>query len=75
MTSYILVFQARSSSAEDQEVLLFRTDQSGRAWPVKGPSGPQAPHGGRQKKKRVKILMMMVRKTNDRAAVWKLIHF
>uniref|UniRef100_A0A8C6KHT0 CWF19 like cell cycle control factor 2 n=1 Tax=Nothobranchius furzeri TaxID=105023 RepID=A0A8C6KHT0_NOTFU len=36
---------------EDQEVLLFRTDQSGRAWPVKGPTGPQEPHGGRRKKK------------------------
>uniref|UniRef100_A0A1A7WB14 CWF19-like protein 2 n=2 Tax=Iconisemion striatum TaxID=60296 RepID=A0A1A7WB14_9TELE len=38
-------------SSEDQEVLLFRTDPSGRAWPVKGPSGPQEPHGGRRKKK------------------------
>ncbi|XP_013869501.1 CWF19-like protein 2 [Austrofundulus limnaeus] len=40
-----------SHSSEDHEVLLFRTDQSGRAWPVKGPSGPQEPHGGRRKKK------------------------
>uniref|UniRef100_A0AAQ5YYU4 CWF19-like protein 2 n=1 Tax=Amphiprion ocellaris TaxID=80972 RepID=A0AAQ5YYU4_AMPOC len=38
-------------SSEDQEVLLFRTDQSGRAWPVKAPSGPHEPHGGRRKKK------------------------
>uniref|UniRef100_A0A4W6BPS4 CWF19-like protein 2 n=1 Tax=Lates calcarifer TaxID=8187 RepID=A0A4W6BPS4_LATCA len=38
-------------STEDQEILLFRTDQSGRAWPVKPVSGPQEPHGGRRKKK------------------------
>uniref|UniRef100_A0A1A8HJ26 CWF19-like protein 2 n=1 Tax=Nothobranchius korthausae TaxID=1143690 RepID=A0A1A8HJ26_9TELE len=43
--------KAAGHSSEDQEVLLFRTDQSGRAWPVKGPSGPQEPHGGRRKKK------------------------
>ncbi|KAF0030531.1 hypothetical protein F2P81_017262 [Scophthalmus maximus] len=43
--------QVRGHSTEDQEVLLFRTDQSGRAWPVKAPSGPQEPHGGRRKKK------------------------
>uniref|UniRef100_A0A668ACF2 CWF19-like protein 2 n=1 Tax=Myripristis murdjan TaxID=586833 RepID=A0A668ACF2_9TELE len=40
-------------SAEDQEVLLFRTDQSGRAWPVNAPSGPQEPRGGRRKKKAI----------------------
>lgn len=33
--------------------MLFRTDQSGRAWPVNAPSGPQEPHGGRRKKKPV----------------------
>uniref|UniRef100_A0A8C6KFL8 CWF19 like cell cycle control factor 2 n=1 Tax=Nothobranchius furzeri TaxID=105023 RepID=A0A8C6KFL8_NOTFU len=43
--------RAAGHSSEDQEVLLFRTDQSGRAWPVKGPTGPQEPHGGRRKKK------------------------
>ncbi|XP_023144699.2 CWF19-like protein 2 [Amphiprion ocellaris] len=43
--------QVTSRSSEDQEVLLFRTDQSGRAWPVKAPSGPHEPHGGRRKKK------------------------
>ncbi|XP_039987654.1 CWF19-like protein 2 [Xiphias gladius] len=43
--------QIPGRSADNQEVLLFRTDQSGRAWPVKGPSGPQEPHGGRRKKK------------------------
>ncbi|XP_029303044.1 CWF19-like protein 2 [Cottoperca gobio] len=45
--------QVTGRSSEDQEVLLFRTDQSGRAWPVNGPSGPQEPHGGRQKKKAI----------------------
>uniref|UniRef100_A0A8C7ZH44 CWF19-like protein 2 n=1 Tax=Oryzias sinensis TaxID=183150 RepID=A0A8C7ZH44_9TELE len=44
-------FQATVGSSEDQEVLLYRTDSSGRAWPVKGPSGPVEPHGGRRKKK------------------------
>ncbi|KAM4567123.1 CWF19-like protein 2 isoform 2-T2 [Odontesthes bonariensis] len=43
--------QVPGRSREDQELLLFRTDESGRAWPVKGPSGPQEPHGGRRKKK------------------------
>uniref|UniRef100_A0A1A8PG74 CWF19-like protein 2 n=1 Tax=Nothobranchius rachovii TaxID=451742 RepID=A0A1A8PG74_9TELE len=43
--------KAAGHSSEDQEVLLFRTDKSGRAWPVKGPTGPQEPHGGRRKKK------------------------
>ncbi|XP_068173499.1 CWF19-like protein 2 [Antennarius striatus] len=38
-------------SSEDKDVLLFRTDESGRAWPVSGPSGPQEPRGGRRKKK------------------------
>uniref|UniRef100_A0AAX7VZ96 CWF19-like protein 2 n=1 Tax=Astatotilapia calliptera TaxID=8154 RepID=A0AAX7VZ96_ASTCA len=36
---------------EDREILLFRTDESGRAWPVNAPSGPQEQHGGRRKKK------------------------
>ncbi|XP_023648215.2 CWF19-like protein 2 [Paramormyrops kingsleyae] len=35
---------------EDQEVVLYRTDHMGRAWPVKGPSEPQEPRGGRRKK-------------------------
>lgn len=48
------VIQATVRSSEDQEVLLYRTDQSGRAWPVKGPSGPVEPHGGRRKKKAVR---------------------
>ncbi|XP_041667884.1 CWF19-like protein 2 isoform X1 [Cheilinus undulatus] len=45
--------QVKSHPSEDQEVLLFRTDQSGRAWPVSAPSGPQEPHGGRRKKKAI----------------------
>ncbi|XP_054453040.1 CWF19-like protein 2 [Anoplopoma fimbria] len=45
--------QVTGRTSEDQEVLLFRTDQSGRAWPVNAPSGPQEPHGGRRKKKAV----------------------
>ncbi|XP_068441561.1 CWF19-like protein 2 isoform X2 [Clinocottus analis] len=40
-------------TGEDREVLLFRTDHSGRAWPVNDPSGPQEPHGGRRKKKAI----------------------
>uniref|UniRef100_A0A8C2X408 CWF19-like protein 2 n=1 Tax=Cyclopterus lumpus TaxID=8103 RepID=A0A8C2X408_CYCLU len=40
-------------TSEDREVLLFRTDHSGRAWPVNDPSGPQEPHGGRRKKKAI----------------------
>ncbi|XP_070685094.1 CWF19-like protein 2 [Pempheris klunzingeri] len=43
--------QVTGHSSEDQEVVLFRTDQAGRAWPVNAPSGPQEPHGGRRKKK------------------------
>ncbi|XP_075956216.1 CWF19-like protein 2 isoform X2 [Anarhichas minor] len=45
--------QATGRTSEDQEVLLFRTDQSGRAWPVNDPSGPQEPHGGRRKKNKI----------------------
>ncbi|XP_074535957.1 CWF19-like protein 2 [Halichoeres trimaculatus] len=45
--------QSTGRPAEDQELLLFRTDPSGRAWPVNAPSGPQEPHGGRRKKKAI----------------------
>lgn len=48
------VFQAPGRSSEDQEVVLFRTDPAGRAWPVNAPSGPREPHGGRRKKKAVR---------------------
>ncbi|XP_017346471.1 CWF19-like protein 2 isoform X2 [Ictalurus punctatus] len=37
----------------EQEVVLFRTDQSGRAWPVSGPSQHVEPKGGRRKKKAI----------------------
>ncbi|XP_061781391.1 CWF19-like protein 2 [Nerophis lumbriciformis] len=45
--------QPAGRSAEDQEVVLFRTDQSGQAWPVQPMSGPREPHGGRRKKKSI----------------------
>ncbi|KAM9468571.1 CWF19-like protein 2 isoform 1-T1 [Clarias gariepinus] len=47
--------QERVSVREEaeQEVVLFRTDQSGRSWPVSGPSGPVEPKGGRRKKKAI----------------------
>ncbi|CAL9683876.1 unnamed protein product [Knipowitschia caucasica] len=43
----------KTQSSEAQEVLLFRTDQSGRAWPVNAPAGSVEPHGGRRKKKAI----------------------
>lgn len=52
-TCCVVVFQVPMSS-DHQEVLLFRTDKSGGAWPVRAPSGPQEPHGGRRRKKAVK---------------------
>ncbi|XP_038840398.1 CWF19-like protein 2 isoform X1 [Salvelinus namaycush] len=45
--------RAPGQTEEDQEVLLFRTDQSGRAWPVNASSEPQEPRGGRRKKKAI----------------------
>ncbi|KAL0973436.1 hypothetical protein UPYG_G00203610 [Umbra pygmaea] len=42
-----------SHAEDDEEVLLFRTDQSGRAWPVNTSSEPQEPRGGRRKKKAI----------------------
>ncbi|XP_036392810.1 CWF19-like protein 2 isoform X2 [Megalops cyprinoides] len=38
---------------EEQEVVLFRTDQAGRAWPVNAPSEPPEPKGGRRKRKAI----------------------
>ncbi|XP_077749440.1 CWF19-like protein 2 isoform X2 [Canis aureus] len=35
---------------EDQEVILVRTDQSGRVWPVNTPGKPLEPKGGRRKR-------------------------
>ncbi|XP_043115429.1 LOW QUALITY PROTEIN: CWF19-like protein 2 [Puntigrus tetrazona] len=37
----------------EKDVVLFRTDPSGRAWPVKAPSQPQEPRGGRRKQKAI----------------------
>ncbi|XP_073674389.1 CWF19-like protein 2 [Garra rufa] len=37
----------------EKEVVLFRTDSSGRAWPVKAQSEPQEPKGGRRKRKAI----------------------
>ncbi|KAI2656484.1 CWF19-like protein 2 [Labeo rohita] len=37
----------------EKEVVLFRTDPSGRAWPVKAPSQAQEPKGGRRKRKAI----------------------
>lgn len=42
-----------SSSREDQEVLLVRTDQAGRAWPVNSSGEPAEPKGGRRKRQTV----------------------
>ncbi|KAG8452957.1 hypothetical protein GDO86_004675 [Hymenochirus boettgeri] len=39
-----------SGKKEDHEVLLVRTDQSGRAWPVNSTSDPLEPKGGRRKR-------------------------
>uniref|UniRef100_A0A8C6TX37 CWF19-like protein 2 n=1 Tax=Neogobius melanostomus TaxID=47308 RepID=A0A8C6TX37_9GOBI len=47
----LFIFYSTLMSKEEQEVVLFRTDQSGRAWPVNAPSGSAEPHGGRRKKK------------------------
>ncbi|XP_039912636.1 CWF19-like protein 2 [Hirundo rustica] len=38
-----------SSRQEDEQVVLVRTDGSGRAWPVMGPTEPLEPKGGRRK--------------------------
>ncbi|KAM9801435.1 CWF19-like protein 2 [Neosynchiropus ocellatus] len=45
--------QAPGRSKEEQELVLFRTDHSGRAWPVNAPSGHQEPHRGRRKKTKI----------------------
>ncbi|XP_072254749.1 CWF19-like protein 2 [Pyxicephalus adspersus] len=44
------VAATESSSKEDQEVLLVRTDQSGRAWPINSSGEPVEPKGGRRKR-------------------------
>ncbi|XP_026867968.2 CWF19-like protein 2 isoform X1 [Electrophorus electricus] len=47
------VSQASAQEQAEQEVVLFRTDHSGRAWPVSGPSQHLEPRGGRRKKKAI----------------------
>ncbi|XP_049679500.1 CWF19-like protein 2 isoform X2 [Accipiter gentilis] len=42
-----------SSRQEDEQVVLVRTDQSGRAWPVTTPAEPQEPKGGQRKRQMV----------------------
>ncbi|XP_054061542.1 CWF19-like protein 2 isoform X1 [Rissa tridactyla] len=42
-----------SSRQEDEQVVLVRTDQSGRAWPVTAPTEPQEPKGGRRKRQMI----------------------
>uniref|UniRef100_A0A8C9U7S6 CWF19-like protein 2 n=1 Tax=Scleropages formosus TaxID=113540 RepID=A0A8C9U7S6_SCLFO len=50
----LFVFQAAGQLEEDREVVLYRMDQSGQAWPVGAPSQPLEPRGGRRKKKLVR---------------------
>ncbi|XP_062433500.1 CWF19-like protein 2 isoform X2 [Rhea pennata] len=42
-----------SSLQEDEQVILVRTDQIGRAWPVTTPTEPLEPKGGRKKRQMV----------------------
>ncbi|NXI67693.1 C19L2 protein, partial [Anseranas semipalmata] len=42
-----------ASSRQDEQVILVRTDQSGRAWPVTTSVEPQEPRGGRRKRQMV----------------------
>ncbi|NP_001028924.2 CWF19-like protein 2 [Danio rerio] len=45
--------QASEPAVSEKEVLLFRTDPSGRAWPVNAPSETLEPRGGRRKRKAI----------------------
>ncbi|KAG9265288.1 CWF19-like protein 2 [Astyanax mexicanus] len=46
--------QVTQGEAEaEQDLVLFRTDHSGRAWPVSGPSQHVEPKGGRRKRKAI----------------------
>lgn len=46
--------QVSAPADSEKEVVLFRTDHSGRAWPVNAPSQPLEPRGGRRKRKAVR---------------------
>ncbi|XP_067307444.1 CWF19-like protein 2 [Pseudorasbora parva] len=45
--------QVSAPTDSEKDVVLFRTDASGRAWPVNAPSQPQEPRGGRRKRKAI----------------------
>ncbi|XP_048016925.1 CWF19-like protein 2 [Megalobrama amblycephala] len=45
--------QVSAPTDSEKEVVLFRTDHSGRAWPVNAPSEPLEPRGGRRKRKAI----------------------
>uniref|UniRef100_A0A671PQT6 CWF19-like protein 2 n=1 Tax=Sinocyclocheilus anshuiensis TaxID=1608454 RepID=A0A671PQT6_9TELE len=45
--------QVSAPTDSEKEVILFRTDPWGRAWPVKAPSQTQEPRGGRRKQKAI----------------------
>ncbi|KAL7825460.1 hypothetical protein AOLI_G00326670 [Acnodon oligacanthus] len=45
--------QAVAQAEADKDLVLFRTDHSGRAWPVSGPSQHVEPKGGRRKRKAI----------------------
>ncbi|NXA38847.1 C19L2 protein, partial [Eudromia elegans] len=45
--------RAVSSLQEDEQVILVRTDQTGRAWPVTRAAEPLEPKGGRRKRQMV----------------------
>lgn len=49
----------QAAGREEEEVVLFRTDQSGRAWPVNAPTELLEPKGGRRKKQLVKTNFIM----------------
>ncbi|CAH2225354.1 Hypothetical predicted protein [Pelobates cultripes] len=42
-----------SEAKEDNDILLIKTDQSGRSWPVNAPANPMEPKGGRKKRQMV----------------------
>ncbi|XP_036412515.1 CWF19-like protein 2 [Colossoma macropomum] len=45
--------QGAVQAEADKDLVLFRTDHSGRAWPVSGPSQHVEPKGGRRKRKAI----------------------
>ncbi|KAL6471894.1 hypothetical protein MHYP_G00205440 [Metynnis hypsauchen] len=45
--------QVAAQAEADKDLVLFRMDHSGRAWPVSGPSQHVEPKGGRRKRKAI----------------------